>query len=109
MRKENFNNKAIYFFARVEKTANFIRNSGYRKRIQLEEDENYLKHSYDFIDIDAFDTFMNTVRKARYGKDHISIKELRQVERFHDNFLRKIYSGLPFIKKALLKIILFVY
>lgn len=108
VRKVSCNNKAIYFFARVERIVNFVRGSSYKKRIQLEEDPNYLKYSYDFIDIDAFDTFMNTVRKARYGKGHISIKELQQVEKFHDNFLMKLYSGLPFIKKAFLKIILFI-
>jgi len=100
------NYKAICLFARLEKIMNFACGKRFLNKIQLEDNEDFLKSSFDFLDSSDVDSFMDTVRKARYGRGYISGRELHQVKSFYDSFIEKISSRLPFIKKAFLKIIL---
>ena len=107
MRASN-NNKAIYLFARLERILNFLAGSSFKKRIELEDNEDYLRKSFDFVDELALERFMNTVRKARYGRFGITGSELRQVKSFYNSFVKKICSDMPFARKVLLKLILLV-
>lgn len=107
MRASN-NNKAIYLFARLERILNFLAGSSFKKRIELEDNEDYLRKSFDFVDELALERFMNTVRKARYGRCGITGSELRQVKSFYNSFVKKICSDMPFARKVLLKLILLV-
>jgi len=107
LRRASYNKRAIYIFARVERVLNFI-SGGWGKRIQLEDNEEYLKKSFDFINVTELESFMYTVRKARYGKGRITGRELQQVKLFYNSFVNRILGDLPFIRRVLLKLILLV-
>lgn len=104
--KANRNYKAIHIFIKLEKVLNFICGRRGSKRIQLEDNYDYLKYCFDFIDFKELDSFINTVRKARYGRGRITVKELKFVEGFYKNVFGLINNELPFFKKAILKLII---
>jgi hypothetical protein len=104
---QNRNRRAIYLFAQIEKILAAIRGLG-KKGARLEDSEEYVKENCSFIDTDTFASFMETVRKARYGKGRISSEELQQAERFRQNLYIRVYRELPFLKKLYLRLVLFV-
>lgn len=108
LKRASNNYKAIYLFTKLEKVLNHIRGRSSKKRIELEDNEDYLRQSFDFVDDLALESFMNTVRKARYGKGRISGSELKQVKAFYNGFIEKICRDMPFTRKILLKLILLV-
>lgn len=105
-RRASNNYKVIYLFARVEKILNFISGGIFRKRIRLEDNADILKYRFDFIDSDTLNGFMDTVLKARYGRERISAGELRQVISFYNGLLLKTCNELPLIKRFALMLIL---
>jgi len=108
LRRASNNYKAIYLFAKLERVLNIMSGRSFKKRIELEDNENYLRQSFDFVDDLALEGFMNTVRKARYGRGRISGSELQQVKSFYNGFIKKICSDMPFSRKILIKLILLI-
>jgi protein-glutamine gamma-glutamyltransferase len=107
MRTKNFNKKAILLFAEIEKILSFCHNLP-KKGTCLEDSEEYVKENCAYIDPAGFDTLMDIVKRARFGRGKISRKEMEKVELFHRNLYDNVYRELPFGKKVFLKLILFL-
>jgi hypothetical protein len=101
----NRNKRAIFLFAQIEKILALVRVPG-KKDARLEDSEDYVKENCSYIDKENFTDFMETVRKARYGKGSISREELREAERFYHNLTDKLNSELPFMKRFYMKLLL---
>lgn len=99
----NRNKRMILLFARMEKLLTASR-SLQRKGARLEDSEEYVKEHCLFIDTEEFRSFMETARKARYGRSSIAPEELRRAQVFHDNLMVRISMDLPAIKRMSLKI-----
>lgn len=102
------NYKAIYLFAKLQKILQITGGRAFKKRIELEDNEDYLRQSLAFVDESSLVDFMNTVRKARYGRGRISRSELQHVRSFYNGFIKKYSSDMPFARKVLLKLILLI-
>lgn len=103
MTEECYSKKALRLYKRVERL--FILNHGLPKKFKsLEEDEDYAKEHLSLVSVEDFEACMDTVRKARFGKESISPLEYMKVEHFYRTFRNRIYEGLPCIKKVYFKI-----
>lgn len=104
MTDEGYSKKALRLYKKVESL--FILNQGLpKKSMSLEEEEEYAKEHLTLVSVEEFEACMESVRKARFGKESISPMEYMKVERFYENLRNRIYEGLPLIKKAYFKIL----
>ncbi len=102
--EECYSKKALRLYKRVESL--FVINHGLPKKSKsLEEDEDYAKEHLTLVSVEDFEACMKTVRKARFGKESISLMEYMKVEHFYKTFRNRIYEGLPPIRKAYFKIL----
>jgi hypothetical protein len=103
---KNHNKKALFLFIEIEKI--LTTSHSLPKRVQLEDGEEYVKEHCPYIDTNVFEGCMGTVRKARFGRGKITLKELKEVEKLHQNLYKAVYEKLSLPKKVYLKFILFV-
>jgi uncharacterized protein (TIGR02452 family) len=92
---------------RIEKILAYVRGLE-GKGSQLEDSEDYVKEHCPYIDAQAFSSFMETARKARYGRDKITSDEFLQVQNFHNNLYGRINDELTLVKRIFFRIFLFV-
>lgn len=101
------NKKAIYLYREIEKMLSF----GHAlpgKRACLEDCEEYVQEHPKYINSKLFSVVMDTVKKARFGKNSISLNELRAVEALHRQLLENMNGDLPVHKRMVMKILLFM-
>jgi hypothetical protein len=101
------NKKAIYLYREIEKMLSF----GHAlpgKRASLEDCEEYVQEHPKYINSKLFRVVMETVKKARFGKNSISLNELRAVEALHSQLLENMNGDLPVHKRMVMKILLFL-
>lgn len=100
---ESHSRKALRLFKKIERL--FIFGKCFpNKSMSLEENEEFLKENINFISVKEFELCMDAVKKARFGKESISLKEYITVENFYNTLLNRIYERLPRIQKIYLKI-----
>ena len=98
-----YSKRALILYKAIERL--FILNHELPKRFKsLEGAEEYAKEHLTLVPVKDFDACMNTVRKARFGKASISLKEYAIVESFYNTLRNRIYEGLPPTRKVLFKI-----
>ncbi len=103
----NHNKKALFLYLESERILTFCRCLP-KKGTGLEDSEEYIKENCPYINPKDFEVFMDTVKKARFGKGRITIKELCVLETFHRKLYFEVYEALPFMKKLYLKWILLI-
>ncbi len=101
----NRNKRAIFVYSETEKIL-YICKGLPGKRASLEDYEKYVAEHIVDIDVRQFATFMEIVKKARYGRGSITVRELGQVEKFSRNLYAQNYDKLPFYKRLTLKMAL---
>lgn len=101
--EECYSKKALRLYRKIEKL--FILNHELPKKMKsLEEGEDYAKKHLTLTSVKDFERCMDTIRKARFGKDSISPMEYMIVEHYHNTLLERIYEGLPRIRKVFFKL-----
>lgn len=108
LKRADSNKKAIYYYSRMDKLLRLVC-TGKKKKLRLEDDEELIKNSIDYIDKEALESFMNIIRKARYGRGLITGSELRKVISLYNWLYLGLYKRLPFVKKFILKLMLSFY
>lgn len=100
--KENYSKRALKLYKRIEKL--FILSKAFQGNIKsLEDNEEYIKKNYTLISAEVFEKCMDTIKRARFGKDLISLKEYMEIEAFYDILWEQTYHRLPLIKKIFLR------
>lgn len=107
-KRASSNGKAIYYYARMDKILRFVC-AEKKKKLRLEDDEEFIKNNIEYIDSNALEYFMNIIRKARFGQGRISGSELHKVKNTYNWLYMGLYKRLPFVKKAVLKLMLMFY
>ena len=89
--EECYSKKALRLYRKIEKL--FILNHELPKKMKsLEEGEDYAKKHLTLTSVKDFERCMDTIRKARFGKDSISPMEYMIVEHYHNTLLERIYE-----------------
>ncbi|HWT26516.1 MAG TPA: transglutaminase-like domain-containing protein, partial [Mobilitalea sp.] len=101
----NHNRKALLLYSEIERMLTSCRSLPGRGE-RLEDHVDYVKKNCPYLEDEAFDLCMNTVRKARFGKNSITLYELKELEKFHRNLYNDVYQKMPFSKKLYLKLML---
>lgn len=101
---ESFSMKALRLYEKIERLF-IIGNLLPKKTKCLEENEEYVKKHLDKTPIIEFEKFMNTVKKARFGKTSISFEEYLDVKLFYNTLHDRIYNNLSREKRIYLKIL----
>jgi hypothetical protein len=103
--RANHNKKAILLFAEIGKI--LACSNGIPKRGALLEDYvDYVKENCSYLKPEEFESAMETVKKARFGRGRISLDELKKVVIFRNGLYNKVYEELSISKKLYLKLIL---
>ncbi|MDF2540272.1 MAG: hypothetical protein K0S76_3293, partial [Herbinix sp.] len=103
--RANHNKKAILLFAEIGRILACC--NGIPKRGALLEDYvDYVKKNCSYLKPEEFESAMETVKKARFGRGRISLDELKKVESFRHRLYYNVYEELSFSKKLYLKLIL---
>jgi protein-glutamine gamma-glutamyltransferase len=106
-RIRNRNKRAIILFAEMEKILAIC--DGLPKRgNRLEDSIDYVREHCSYIDKKRFTYCVDTVRKARFGRNIITYHELSNLEEFHNSLYQNVYNDLPWIKRLYLKLIMLV-
>lgn len=79
-----------------------------RKEKNLEDHRDYVKEHCPYMKKDEFDTCMEIVEKARFGRNTISREEYHTVAKFYRGFYRKAYKNSAFFRKIRMKIALYI-
>lgn len=102
--EECYSKRALRIYRYIEKL--FIFSRLLPKRFKsLEEGEEYAKEHLNLVPVEDFERCMDTVRKARFARETISPIEYLAVLRFYKTLRKRIYEGLPRIKKVYFKFI----
>lgn len=100
---ESYSRRALRLYRKVERL--FILDNGLLKgRQSLEDYEEYIKVNISLIPVEDFEIFMDTVRKAKFGRETISQGEYMIVSNFYNILWHKVYNRLPGIKRLYIKI-----
>lgn len=103
--EENHSRKALNLYKKIEKLFIFSKGLPGKSR-SLENSEDYVKENLELVSINDFENCMDVVRKARFGKEEISLSEYMELKQFYDNLETQIYERTPRIKRILLRLIL---
>lgn len=99
------NKRAILLFRHLEKLLKLWK--VLPKEGDLENHHENVQEHFSEEERKAFIHFIDTARRARYGKGSISPADLDAAELFHQGIYKKIYDNLPLKKKIYLKILRF--
>jgi transglutaminase-like putative cysteine protease len=102
---DNRSRRAIYCYKGIERLLR-LNKALPKKGRSLEDYLDQVSEQCSYIDGKEFETCMETVRKARFGRNTISEEELLVVEHFYDSLLRKVLNGASPVKRTYLKMIL---
>ncbi|MDD3173274.1 MAG: transglutaminase-like domain-containing protein [Herbinix sp.] len=102
---QNRNKTALFLFMEIEKILLFCQVLP-GKGSRLEDCEAQVREQSSYIDCVMFDTCMDIVKKARFGKENVTLQELKEVAQLRQNLYTEYYKKLPFFKKLFLKLIL---
>lgn len=100
---QNRNKRMLYLYARIEKLLAATHSLG-KRGARLEDSEEYVKEHCTCVDTDRFAEFMETARKARFGKGLITPEEFRQAKNFHNELYNRICSDMPAVKRLFIRI-----
>jgi transglutaminase-like putative cysteine protease len=106
-RTKDLNRKAILLYEQIEGLLKAVRANGSDKNILLEDNIAYVKEHCPYLDRDEFEIVMEIVRRARFGKETITMEELLQVNDFYNTLKETIWPNLSLFKKMYLKLTLF--
>jgi len=99
---KNQSKKALLLYQEIEKIVSLCKGLP-RKGGCLEDNEDYVKENFSYIEKENFTTCMETVRKARFGKNFITSPELLEVEEFHHDLCNEVYRNSHLTKRIYLK------
>jgi hypothetical protein len=105
MRTKNNRKRALLLYKDIEKMISFS-GSLPGKRAYLEDHEEYVRENCIYLEKDEFDSCMEAVKRARFGKNMPATLEVKRIEEFHHNLYGRIYESLNFIRKIYLKLML---
>lgn len=103
--EDNHSKRALGLYKKAEKLFAFSKRLP-RKLGSLEENEDYVKEYLGEVPAKDFENFMETVRKARFGKEIISLAEYLEVQEFYNCLEQVTYEESSQIKRLLLRLIL---
>ncbi|MDF2511712.1 MAG: hypothetical protein K0S04_1578 [Herbinix sp.] len=106
-RTKDLNRKAILLYEQIEGLLKAVRANGSDKNILLEDNIAYVKEHCPYLDRDEFEIVMEIVRRARFGKETITMEELLQVNDFYNTLKETIWPNLSLFKKMYFKLTLF--
>jgi hypothetical protein len=102
---DNRSKKAIYRFKEIERLLR-LNKALPKKGRSLEDYLDHVRENCPYIDEEEFESCMETVRKARFGRNTISEMELLEVEHFYNSLRNKVLKGASPVKRTYLKMIL---
>ncbi|MDF2537359.1 MAG: hypothetical protein K0S76_380 [Herbinix sp.] len=89
----SLNTRAILIYGKMEKLLTLC-HALPKKMGYLEENESYIKENCPYIEKEDFESCMEIIRKARFGRFVISAGELSFVEKFYAGLFGKVYPEL---------------
>ena len=102
---EDRSRRALLIYRQLERLLQHGRALPKRSRC-LEEHLDYVKEHCPHIDDENFEACMDHVRKARFGRDTISERELQELEAFYEELSRKLLRASSPVKRTYLKLLL---
>ena len=103
IRKSNRNQKALFIYKEIEKVISSTK--GFLKgRERLEDHIDFVKTNYPYLREEEFETCIEIIQKARFGRHIISNKELKKVINFYDKLFKTTYENASLGKKLYLKL-----
>ncbi len=102
---EDRSRKALQVYRQLERLLLHCRALPRRSRC-LEEHLDYVKEHCSQIGEEPFEACMDHVRKARFGRNTINERELREVEAFYEDVKAKLLQSTSPVKRAYLKLLL---
>jgi protein-glutamine gamma-glutamyltransferase len=101
----DYNKRAIYLYVQMEQILN-VTHRLKKQGLILEEAEEYIKDCCPYIDETVFTSCMETVRRARFGKNSITKKELKELEGFCMQLRDQVEKELPIGRRIYLRLLL---
>lgn len=101
---KNRNWYALVLYMKIEKILKICKQLG-ESGNRLEDIEEDVKENCPYLDPAAFETCMEIIRKARFGKGNITREEVRQVENLYFNLFDKAYQQQDLLRKAYMKLL----
>lgn len=97
------NKKALYIYRQLER---LLLHCGMlpKKSSCLEDHLDYVKEHCVYVDEKTFETCMDHVRKARFGRTAINERELKEVETFYEEVREKLLRASSPLKRPILKL-----
>lgn len=102
MYSDNPNKRVLHIYGRTQRLFAFCH--VLPKKGGLEDQEAYIRENCSYIEAAAFDSFMETARKARFGRYRIGSQELLEAESFQRRLFDEIYQRSHFVKRIYLKL-----
>ena len=99
------NRQALYIYRLLERLLMHWRALPMRSRC-LEDHLDYVKEHCSQISEEAFGACMDHVRKARFGRNIISERELKEVEAFYEELKSRILIAASPVRRVYLKLLL---
>jgi len=101
----NYNKKALYLYSDIEKVF-ILLNLISKDKISLEDaaEADQIEGQYAYINESDLLSCIEIARKARYGREGISLTELQQVEKFYRELWSKLKSNLSIGRRLILNI-----
>ena len=101
---EDRSRKALLTYRQLERLLLHCRVLPKRSRC-LEEHMDYVKEHCPNIEEENFDACMEHVRKARFGRNTINERELKEVEAFYEDVKSKLLRSTSPVKRTFLKLL----
>ena len=101
------NQKAILFYKKIEKII-LLGNGLPNSKERLEDNIDFVKDNFPYIDREELDISMEVILKARYGRDIISRDELKKVIGLYKSIYNSIYQASNSVKKVYLNLCVLV-
>ncbi len=98
----NNNMKAIFLFGEMEKLFNICGKLPKKER-SLEDNLAYLKEHCSCVESQSFDNSIETIKKARFGRDTISKGDLWNVSKCYRKLKESLYQESSYIKRIFLR------
>ncbi|HHU71098.1 MAG TPA: transglutaminase domain-containing protein [Clostridiales bacterium] len=105
--KSNRNEKALFFYKKIERSVSVGAGlPNFKER--LEDNIDYVKDNFPYIDIEELDNCMEVILKARFSRKTISKEELKRVIGLYKSTYNTIYLASNPMKKIYLKIFVWI-
>lgn len=97
------NQKALLFYKRIEKII-ILGNGLPNSKERLEDNVDFVKDNYPYVDREELDGFMEVILKARFGRKNINRSELKKVISLYKSAYNSTYQSANPIKKIYLSL-----